>query len=102
MKYLRLVSTTDLSVEIGDEEESLRLEIFQDSSSPRAFIAKLWQEQLFRMKPNSAPRRTSSESFFVEMSWVLERTEFESQDADDAFIQAIEELNKYINRNNGT
>lgn len=93
-------------VVLGDRYPA-RFEVFRNTESPKRFRVRLWERNLYHLKPTLNVSGIPSEEFeleysdeelMVERTWELsERFEdFEAEDEKDAIHQALTRLEEYL------
>jgi hypothetical protein len=104
----KLISTLEFDLEVGGHFLPTRLELFQDTERDKLFRCRMWERDLFRMKPTPCRDETTGkivegeedEELLIERTWELS-DEFESFEADSpehAINQVLDALTNYLER----
>lgn len=104
----KLISTLEFDLEIDGHFLPTRLELFQDTERADLFRCRMWERDLFRLKPTPYKDAATGqmiegeedEELLIERTWELS-DEFESFEADSpetAINQVLEALKAHLGR----
>ena len=104
----KLISTLEFDLEIDGHFLPTRLELFQDTERADLYRCRMWERDLFRLKPTPCRdaatglmvEEEEDEELLIERTWELS-DEFESFEADSpetAINQVLEALKAHLGR----
>jgi len=104
----KLISTLEFDLEVNGHFLPTRLELFQDTERADLFRCRMWERDLFRLKPTPYKDEATGklvegeedEELLIERTWELsdEFESFEADSADDAINQVLDALKGYLER----
>ena len=104
----KLISTLEFDLEVNGHFLPTRLELFQDTERANLFRCRMWERDLFRLKPTPFKDEVTGklvegeedEELLIERTWELsdEFESFEADSAEDAINQVLEALKGYLER----
>ncbi len=104
----KLISTLEFDLEVNGHFLPTRLELFQDTERANLFRCRMWERDLFRLKPTPFKDELTGklvegeedEELLIERTWELsdEFESFEADSAEDAINQVLEALKGYLER----
>ena len=104
----KLLSTLEFDLEVNGHFLPTRLELFQDTERANLFRCRMWERDLFRLKPTPFKDELTGklvegeedEELLIERTWELsdEFESFEADSAEDAINQVLEALKGYLER----
>ncbi len=104
----KLISTLEFDLEVNGHFLPTRLELFQDTERADLFRCRMWERDLFRLKPTPYKDEVTGkliegeedEELLIERTWELsdEFESFEAESAEDAINQVLEALKGYLER----
>lgn len=104
----KLLSTLEFDLEVNGHFLPTRLELFQDTERANLFRCRMWERDLFRLKPTPFKDEVTGklvegeedEELLIERTWELsdEFESFEADSAEDAINQVLEALKGYLER----
>lgn len=102
----KLISTLEFDLEIGGHFLPTRLELFQDTEKEDVFRCRMWERDLFRLKPTPYEDEATGklvageedEELLVERTWELsdEFESFEAESPEHAINQVLDALRHYL------
>jgi hypothetical protein len=103
----RLLSTHEIDLDLGEHKLPLRIELFQSEENDTVFRARLWQTELFRLKPTIP---TSEEDPYCDDLLLLQRSLgkesfdygfFSAYDPRDALELVLKDLSRFLEHLSG-
>lgn len=103
----KLVTTLEFDLSVGDHFLPTRIEVFQDTELETHFRCRMWERDLFHLKPTSLVGREKSveeaefdEEVLVERTWEISKKyeDFKAPDAETAVNNFIESLEEYLQK----
>ena len=104
----KLISTLEFDLEVNGHFLPTRLELFQDTERANLFRCRMWERDLFRLKPTPFKDELTGklvegeedEELLIERTWELsdEFESFEADSAENAINQVLEALKGYLER----
>ncbi len=105
----KLVTTLEFDLCVGEHFLPTRIEVFQDTESDNHFRCRMWERDLFHLKPTAlvGRERSSGEEFdeelLVERTWEISKRyeDFEAPDAETAVNSFVKSLETYLKNLSG-
>lgn len=104
----KLLTTLEFDLEIGDHFLPTRLELFQDTERSGTFRCRMWERDLFRLRPTPQTGTGSGEhtedeadeELLIERTWELsdEFESFEAASPEEAINRVFDSLKAYLER----
>jgi len=104
----RLISTIEFDLEIKGHLLPTRLELFQDTERENVYRCRMWERDLFRLKPTpyvdeatgKKVEEEEDEELLIERTWELsdEFESFEAASAEAAVTRVLDALKAHLER----
>jgi hypothetical protein len=104
----KLISTIEFDLEINGHLLPTRLELFQDTERENVFRARMWERDLFRLRPTPHTDEATGEvidgeedeELLIERTWELsdEFESFEADSAEAAIGRVLDALKEHLER----
>ena len=97
----------ELTLQLGDDEQVVRLEVLRSSADPTRFRWRLWRLEHFRLRPSfpqdadGEPEHVADDALLADRTWILAKEECVAADVDEAFALALGELTGLVERTSG-
>jgi hypothetical protein len=100
----KCVRVIELDVQLGEGTVTFRIELFQDTQRKRHYRARLWELELFRLRPtfpqdkSGRPKDIADDMLMAERSWSLseEYEGFMASSPDSALKFILKGLNERL------
>lgn len=102
----KLISTLEFDLEIDGHFLPTRLELFQDTERDNMFRCRMWERDLFRLRPTPYTDEATGnvvdaeedEELLIERTWELsdEFDQFEAASPEHAINQVLDALRTYL------